>query len=306
LNDFDDKKKSQEHIFPKSIGGTITVWELCSRCNGHLGSFVDNPMLEFPPIETKRLLLKLPGKTGQIPNPLTDGVLGTDTNQKVQVQMKNGDHASVYLVPNIKRSKTADGHDKVTIIVDKRDEQKLPEIIEKIRTRASQPGKEAKIVTESYFEGHIEQPNIQQTLSFHSFNWARCLLKVAYELTYRKLGPKYLSDPIASHLQSLLKITTISEADLKACPIQYDIKLMSKDNVFMYLNDDPDSLFAVLYPINNKLTCFVRIFDVFQCFVVVCEDIQSYGVINGDVIHIDIPNKKTIEMDYNSFLSQIQ
>ena len=84
LNNFEDEFKSIEHVFPESIGGCITTDRVCKSCNDHLGSFVDSHLVNHWFIQLYRLLYKLPGKNGKLPNPFGEGVLKDDSSQKIR------------------------------------------------------------------------------------------------------------------------------------------------------------------------------------------------------------------------------
>jgi hypothetical protein len=297
MNDFDNSLKTVEHVFPKSIGGTITISEVCKACNDHLGSFVDSPLINNFFIDAMRYFLKLPDKAGNIPDPLKNPFLSTDPNQKVHIKIDNENKRSIYLPTKKKSFIDSDGKKHIYIKVDKSDEDTLPIIMEKIRRRASRDGIEVKL------EGHpkeyfrCEETIVNQTINFNGLNWKRGILKIAYELTYRKIGTLYLSTPIAYNIRELLKLKEISENDFQKYPIKGIFSLVTNTELFPSLSNS-DSLYAALLSINNELRCFVRIFNVFQCFLLVNGQYSGNSTLNGTVIQIDASKKTTREIPY--------
>ncbi|MFZ1290406.1 MAG: HNH endonuclease [Melioribacteraceae bacterium] len=300
-NDFEDSEKTEEHIFPESIGGNICLWEMCKGCNSHLGKNVDAPMINSFQIETKRQLLKLPGKKGHIPNPLEDSVLSSDPSQKVKYKFKDGSPESLYVVPNFKYGKDENGNDSMQIILDKTDEHKLPEILEKIKKRASKNGKPVKLGNIKRIEGLDENPWMQMTKIFKLYDWQRCIIKIAYEMTYRKLGVNYLDNPIAIRIRVLLKKEIIDQIDLENAKLQGNINLANTGFNIPFV-DDPNCLYAAFLPIEGKLICLVRIFDSYQGFIIVDDACNSSFPIDGEIIKIDVINKLKEERKFIDFI----
>jgi len=302
-NEFEDCEKTEEHIFPDAIGGNICIEEMCKGCNSHLGENVDAPMINSFPIEAKRQLLKLSGKKGHIPNPLEDGVLSTDPSQKVKYKFKDGLPESLYMVPNFKYGKDENGNDTIQITLDKKDEHKIPEIMDKIKKRASKNGKPVELGEIKKSEGRDERPWMQMTKIFNLYDWQRCIIKIAYEVTYRKFGINYLDNPIAVRIRELLKKKTIDQTDLENARIQGNITF-ANGGVTIPFVDDPNCLYAILLPIDGKLICSVRIFDSYQGFIVVDDNYDGKYPTDGEIIKIDVVHKSKEEISFLEFIKQ--
>ncbi|MBN2571541.1 MAG: HNH endonuclease [Ignavibacteriales bacterium] len=301
--DFDNSKKTEEHIFPESIGGNICLWEMCKNCNSHLGKNVDAPMINNFQIEAKRQLLKLSGKKGHIPNPLEDGVLSSDPSQKVKYKFKNGLPDSLYIVPNFKYRQDENGNNTIQIILDKKDEHKLPEILEKIKKRTSKNGKPVEFSNIKKFEGRDENPWMKMTKIFNLYDWQRCVIKIAYEMTYRKLGVNYLYNPIAIRIRELLKKEKIDKTDLEDAKLKGNINLANASFNISFV-DDPNCLYVVFLPIDGKLICLVRIFDVFEGFIITDDTCNESFPVDGEIIKIDVINKSKEELKFIDFITQ--
>lgn len=303
LNDFDDSLKTEEHVFPESIGGTIKIWDLCKGCNDHLGEFVDSPLVNNWMIASQRLILKLPGKKGEIPNPLENGILSSDPSQKVKYYMKNGLPESVYLVPNVSRSVDESGNKIISIKLDKKDEHKLPQILDTIKKRAEKKGEKVNLDNIHKEEGREEKPWIQMRHKFDLYDWQRGIIKIAFELTYRKYGIDYLSEPIAQRIIELLRKKDITKDDLQNSMLRGKIGFAADTFAPPFL-DDSNSLYGMLVVIDNKLICTVRIFNTLQGNIVMSENRSGSFPLDGDFIQIDVKNKIKTEMPYIKFIER--
>lgn len=269
MKEFDDSLRTVEHIFPESIGGNITIRDVCKGCNDHLGSFVDSPMVNNGFIDDIRFRLKLPGKDGSIPNPFKNSVMASDPAQKVRVKTENGKIDGIEIVTSKKVTTDEEGNKRIELKVDRLHKHLIPEMIEKMRSRYAKRGQ--TLQKEWKFEEyHSDTTDLHQTLYFHGFDWQRGIMKIAYEVTYRQLGPKYLTNPIATNLRELLRIKYIAENDFQRYPVRGTISLASNKEFFP-LFSDPDSLYAALMSVNDSLSCIVKIFNVFQGLVLVSE-----------------------------------
>lgn len=302
-NEFEDCEKTEEHIFPDAIGGNICIEEMCKACNSHLGENVDAPLINSFLIQAKRQILKLSGKKGHIPNPLENGVLSNDPSQKVKYKFKDGSPDSLYTVPNFKYGKDENGNDTIQIILDKTDEHKIPEILDKIKKRASKNGKPVKFGELKKFERRDESPRMEMTKTFDLYDWQRCIIKIAYELTYRKIGSKYLDNPIAVRIRELLKKEKIDKSDLEDAKIQGNINLANAGCNLPFVVD-PNFLYAAFLPIDGKLICLVRIFDAYQGFLIVDDSNNGSFPIDGEIIIIDVVNKVKEELPFLEFITE--
>ncbi|MHC1738813.1 MAG: HNH endonuclease [Ignavibacteriaceae bacterium] len=301
--DFEDSERTVEHIFPESIGGNICISEVCKVCNSHLGENVDAPMINSFPIEAKRQLLKLAGKKGYIPNPLENGFLSTDPNQKVKYIFKDGSPESLYVVPYFRYVKDENDNSTTQIILDKKDEHKIPEILDKIIKRASANGKPVELRNIQRYEGRLDNCRIQIKKQVNLIDWQRCIIKIAYEMAFRKLGVDYLNNPIAVRIRDLLKKEKIDYTDLREAKIQANIYFVNDINAIPFV-DDPNCLYAVFFPIDGKLICFVRIFDVYQGSIVVDDNYDGKYPDDAKIAKIDVINKSTEELDYLELIKQ--
>jgi hypothetical protein len=304
LNEFDDAAKSEEHVFPESIGGTICIYDICKPCNSLFGSKVDGPFINNWLIDSRRMLLGLAGKSGYVPNPLENGVMANDPTQKVKYIIEDGVPKGLYTIPSVEHGIDANGNPTISIKLDKSDEAKLPEIMETIKARLAKDGKKIDIKTINRKDVRIEKPWVHQQFKIDIWGWQRGIIKIAYELAYRFLGTSYLDDPVARNLRDILVLDDIDEDTFKQHPVRGTIELAANKQDFAFL-DDPNSLYGALLHINGILICVVKIFDVFQGKIVVTESFAGKFPLEGNVIRIDVAKNETIELPYYDYLANM-
>jgi hypothetical protein len=302
---FDDAERTDEHVFPESIGGTICIHDICKSCNSFFGSYVDGPFVNNVLIDSRRMMLGLAGKSGRVPNPLQNGVMADSPDQKVKLLLDDGASKRLYTVPSVQRSTDEKGNPIISIRLDKSDEDKLPQIIETLKSRFARDGKQVEFKTIDKQEFHVDKPWVKEEFHFDALGWQRGIIKIAYELAYRFLGPSYLDDPMAKELRQILLPEKISEEDFRNARFRANIGLASaQEQDFMFL-DDPNSLYGALLHVNGTLLCAVKIFDVFQGKIVVTEHFPGKYPLEGEVIRINVVNQETIEMPYHDYLAHL-
>lgn len=63
----EERPPSQEHVFPRVIGGPLTIDRVCDQCNSELGMRVDAALCDFLPVRARRAKLGLAGNSGVVP-----------------------------------------------------------------------------------------------------------------------------------------------------------------------------------------------------------------------------------------------
>src|SRR5687767_787914 len=105
-----DHQFSIEHVFPESLGGTLTTADVCKDCNDRLGHSVDTTLTQHKLIQMARMTLGLAGKTGQVPNPIERGVLRDDPDHKLVYKVDPAaSPTQLYTVPRVTRNAADDG-----------------------------------------------------------------------------------------------------------------------------------------------------------------------------------------------------
>ena len=203
---------SKEHVFPLAIGGHLTTDRVCSECNSMLGSRVDAALSDSYLVRMRRAELGLAGNSRR-PPALHELLLGTSTladypGQRVQTTFnaKTG-KLDIRLLPYAVDVVTTDSSKARRVIVDKRDVDQLPKIIQRERKRHGVPPLSPEQVAaeiEKFSENAtvINNPRVLMERSY-SFAYVRhAVLKIAYELAFLWLGETYLDDPAAVELRT--------------------------------------------------------------------------------------------------------
>lgn len=267
-------KMSEEHIFPYAIGGSLSIWNVCKTCNDRLGEEVDILLTDNFLISMVRNTLGIKGNSGKVPNPFKEGV--TEDNQKIRLLMDRDGHFVPQYIPLI--SEVEDN--KIRIIIDASDKQKLPGIIRKCHERKGLSISD-NAIEEILNDINIEsaRPEIKYDFTINTENYKKALLKILYEMGVYWLGERYTEDPIGKEICGLL---FASMDQLKNSKIHGQMGLASEfDFPLVNVECFENMHIACLLPVDGKLCCVIRIFNVFYASVVISENPELYNDI-GD------------------------
>ncbi|MFI5020558.1 MAG: HNH endonuclease [Alphaproteobacteria bacterium] len=277
-----ERSGNKEHVFPLAIGGRLTTDRVCGSCNAMLGSRVDAALSDNVLVRSRRAQLGLAGNSGTPPaaHEMLLGVakLAEHPERRVQIAFNKATgkldikaiyHASDVVMP--------DGAKARQIIVDEKDKDQIPKIIQKERERhgvpplsAEQLAAEVRRWTENVIT--VENPRVLIERSY-SFAYVRhALIKIAYELAFLWLGESYLDDPSAAELRAAI------------C----DPDPASTDGLPAYVGDaegcdafkfwSPNKTHHLAYAVAWKygISIAVRVFDVHAAVVCVTKDPARY------------------------------
>jgi hypothetical protein len=318
----EERSPSEEHIFPRAIGGCLTTDRVCEPCNSMLGTSADAPLVEHPCILLRRSQLRIPGNSGRIPDAVGDflreGVLVDDPTQKYRLTTDPITRMPLIklLRGNEKEITLPDGSKAKQVAIDARDSnaarKTLRVILQRERGRHNLP---PLSVTE--LESHIAailsqgpevtiNPTIRTTVQIDGFGFSLGLLKIAYELAFRWLGDGYLDDPMAARIRGILRAPSREEAINAAQDIQSEMSF-AYDNSnpnFLHWNNDAHAHVAYAGAINsNDIAIFVRIFNCVSGGVIVTDRGALYAEGRFDpkvikFVHIDPANQVTREIPF--------
>lgn len=265
-----------EHIFPESIGGTLTINAVCRECNSILGHSVDCHLTNHLLIQLALLALKILGKTGKVPNPIEKGILDGKQDKKVLYKFdKKGNPQELYIIPNVEKEKDGE-NEKITITLDKKDKGNLYDVINKILERKGLPGLDKEEIEKHIQEGIVPSPVMQVSKTVELVKYKIAILKIAYELAYYWLGEKYLEDKTGELLLSC--ILDFSEENLlQKYPIRGTIGIIEGEAPqFLLWGKELNSHIAFLKADNKRISCCIKIFNVFQGIVCISESAHLY------------------------------
>ena len=207
-----ERPPSLEHVFPLAIGGLITTDRVCKECNSTLGSRVDAALCDYLPIRVRRAELGLAGNASAPPGrfELLEGVVSLVGSNGGWLRVtydeatKKLDLRRLYQASDVV---TPDGQKVREIIIDERDKDQIPKIIQRERKRHGLPplsSEELAAQVSSYAANSIENPTVNMNIRV-SFRYLRhAMFKIAYELAFLWLGETYLDDPLAVELRTAI------------------------------------------------------------------------------------------------------
>jgi len=218
-----DRPASKEHVFALAIGGSLTTDRVCELCNSTLGSRVDAPLTDFFPIRMRRADLGLAGNSGSPPDAfeMLIGVakLAEQPGRRVQTTMnKETGKLDIKALHHASDAELPDGTKVRQIIIDERDVDQIPKIIQRERKRHGVPPLSdeqlaAEVLKAKQNVTTIDNPAvlIEMNVSFAYLRHA--MMKIAYELAFLWLGESYLDDLSAAELRTAICAPNITSTD---------------------------------------------------------------------------------------------
>lgn len=192
--------QSTEHIFPKSVGGSITTTDYCAGCNSHLGSEVDYPLTVDPAILLVRNAFGLGGRSGRVPNPYVDGEIIQYPGPKFTLHQDEQGAIRHKIQPGMVEERNSDGSGSITFYNEELSEEERRHVLERVAERRGLRG----ALTRRPPAGRIERPTFRFEKRLDAAGVERALVKIAYEATYRLVGQAYLRDPVAETIRKYL------------------------------------------------------------------------------------------------------
>ena len=298
--DSDCRLETKEHIFPESIGGSLTIFSVCKPCNNELGSKVDPTISDYFPILVKREQLNIGGKRGRVPSVL-ELLLGNaqfveDPAQKVRMRRntKTGKFET-YLLPKVTRQSSKDGT-AIQIVLDARDRGKIPEILGKVLSRTGTPVSQDKLteIMQSSITSTINNPVLKSSQKIRMPDYRLGMAKVTYELAWRWLGNDWLSDPSAVKLRKILTFQLpVDDAELRGW-----VGTSDELSLLSYLQLKAFSHYAFSFVSHGLAVIVVKIFDCIASVFVITENWSKYNADGnlsaGFFVELD-PIKKTLQ-----------
>lgn len=257
-------------------------------------------------IQFERLLRKIPGKSGKIPNPLERGILADGSGHKTIYKINSqGKPEGIYLVPKISRTRVIDGKEQVRVSIDATDRDKIPDILKKIESRTG--GKFSDDAASCFKEEFIPNPLVNCTAQIHATSYERAILKIAYELSWFWLGPTYLEDPNARILQACIMDRSLNNYDWSSkYSIRGSIDLITPEtDKFPWWKQENDPHVAFLVPVDSFIGCYVRVFKTFDAMIIVSEDTTKYPNFIPMFLAINPDNGNRRELPYYEELARI-
>jgi hypothetical protein len=275
---------TKEHVFPLAIGGSLFFYRVCEFCNSTLGHRVDAALTDNFVVMARRAQLGLAGNSGTVPTALeilpSVARLAGNPDRKVRiVKDPASGMVATKTIPRESNVVMPDGTQARQIIVDERDKDIIPKIIQRNRKRLNMPP-----LTESEIEEEIQkyntktlitEENPQLTITF-KLNFAffrHAVFKIAYELAFLWLGDSYLHDPTAAELRTAI----CSENPSSTEGLPGYVGPLEGHNLFPYWTPSKSNHLAYSNVQNGGLVIAVRVFDLYGAIVSVSKDASRYA-----------------------------
>jgi hypothetical protein len=277
----EDRPGTKEHIFSRAIGGRLITDRECQPCNSTLGSRVDAALSDSFLVRNRRADLGLAGSGGTPPAIheflLGPATLAEDPDQKVCVKFnKTTGKLDIRAIPQIINVVMPDGTKGARIVVDERDADQIPKLIQRARRQAGFPPASAEQIAVDIEKMRknvtaVENPKLLREKSYDFSYVLHAMIKIAYELAFLWLGEAYLDDPSAAELRTAICSPDPSSTD--------HLPVVAGDEAFDVFKLWPEHKSNhIAYALVNEgwIAIAVRIFDAHAAVVQVTIDTTRY------------------------------
>lgn len=274
--------RSEEHVFPGAIGGTLVYPELCKPCNDTLGSTVDVALTDHIGILGFRQKFGLTGKTGKVPVPFARGGVLVERGVRTPFTW-DGE----YMHRKTTEWPTTNGRE---LVVDPRDAKNIPKIEAALRERGRSDT--AVRVADEVMRGVLEIPYKVETRSCEP-----CLVKIVYELACGLLGPAFLDEPFAQKTRAFLRTPG---ADIDATGIQ---GIFLTGRALMKMRGAREELLiGGLVRANGQIFGYTRLFNFLDAMIHISDRAHPQVTERGLAVCIDV-TRRDQEPVYTTFAS---
>lgn len=297
-----EKPDGNEHVIPKSIGGSFVTKRVCRDCDNGFGSTADAGLVKHFKLETARIELQLKGNNGVVPDPMKAAL-----RKPIDSGAEPGHQLFVSPIPNedgkypartvskVEAEVEFDGTGNVVgfgfpkFFIDKSDADKAETLIKSALRKKGVRNEETLQSISDFIIPGLQERDVPKEVPFlreqHSGGEILGIVKIAYEFAHYWLGDTWLSDPIALEMRKAVmgdKTTTG----------RYRIYEDGADG-FLPENFDPRSHHTVqLFRSNNALFIHVRLLDVFSAYYLISENAGAYEFPEKAIVFMDVVNKR--------------
>lgn len=295
---------SDEHVFPEAVGGSLLIRSVCKDCNDRLGHSVDTKLTEHALVQIKRQALRIPGKSGVVPNPFRNAVLADDPTQKVRLHFDQGGAARAFVVPSVQRQVDSQSG-TLHVCIDATDEHRLEEIINTALARAGGPTLSAEAIEELKSYSVLQNPKLTMPMSLDLVEYKRALMKIVYELSCHWLGDRYVDDPTAQLIRDFIFDDDLPLDSSERHPIRGTMRLAPSAPFLPFWPDEGEHLMGCLLDNGQYLAVIVSVLGMLDCAVRVTYTPDTYPARTQRFVMIDPQTgnrrESTFEDEMNRF-----
>jgi hypothetical protein len=278
LEIFDHNQSTEEHVFPESIGGRWSIWDLCKPCNDRLGENADADLVNDFWIQIDRQRLRLPGKDGRIPNPFDSGKLVRRQHPGAEWESTSvrweEENQYLYRHPLARPGE---------MVYDARDTERAEaDAAKRRKRRPNETPLNVRMADPDRIDGVLNYE-----IRSHVSLCARGLVKIIYEFAYRLLGYHYLGDVNGRAMQRFLHS---GEPDVQRLEVSGAQFLCG--GVRALEGAHRDELIGGLFRNANRTMGFVQIFDRVEALIEVSRQ-TWHSIDTGGVAFVFDVQKKT-------------
>lgn len=277
-----ERPGTEEHIFPRAIGGKLTTDRVCKLCNSSFGSKVDAALSDNFLVRGHRARLRLAGNSGEPPamHELLLGVGRLAENPSIRVEVRFDECEQKIVTRTLHHASDAimpDGSKARKIVVDEKDAGDLPKIIQRERERHGVPplSVEALEAEVSRFRDNVTVINNPKVLFERSYSFAfvrHAMIKIAYELAFLWLGEDYINDPSAAELRDVIHSADPNSTDKLPA---YVADAEGFEAFKLWPSNETEHL-AYAFAGDDGIAIAVRVFNIHAAFVWVTKDPTRY------------------------------
>jgi hypothetical protein len=172
-------------------------------------------------------------------------------------------------------------------MVDAKDIQKVPEMVNKIRIRAGMPPMNDDEILSQLRSQRIDNPVMNIAASMDTLQYKRAILKIAYELAWMWLGEAYLDDPMAEAIRNCIGDEKLTEEPSTKHQIQGSISFSGETPILPFWQDIPSAHVGVAFPAPGVICAYIKIFNAIDGVVALTREPGRYSGFESRFVLVD-------------------
>ncbi len=279
-----DEEFNKEHIIPESIGGFLTIDNVCKVCNSRLGEEIDSRIIDDFLIKGNIVANRIGNKNNK--EKILFEKLISNKDSKIKLIAKRGENGEFKkwdANTSLKSSEEDKNHHSISFDSDKDVKIVLKEIEKLFKD------KYGKILTEEEKNEIIYKINNESSHPKMEFNYtghidfeklAREFVKIAYETAHYILGENYFDDEMGKDLREslfdenheLIKKYTERGMELMSYP-----KLKENFNKINNFSEKNLIHLIQIHESNNKIYLAINLFNSYKNCICITETADLYN-----------------------------
>jgi hypothetical protein len=278
MDRYEDDLKTDEHVFPDALGGTLVIDDVCGRCNSLMGQGVDAMLVEHQAIQFSRKQHRLASRNGRVPDPLAVGVWVPSDDTTAEL---TGDERTVTWSPGRVRVRLRpEARPDGSFVVQHPPNQRAEAEAVMVRFAVRNPGVRVEIEEE-------RGGNLSFDLTLADDGWIPGALKAAYELAYLFAGERYLADPTAALVRPWLRDPTTSAATVRASQLTFGSSGSGEAPISVRIRNTPTVLAGAVFTRDGHTVSYVRYFDKLEAWFEIGSHEYSMPADSAIIIYAD-------------------